>query len=194
MQFSLIFSVIVAFVSSISRSSGLNILGIATTPSPSHHIWFSTLMNGLGRRGHNVYTLGIKPVEFDKDIILENRTESFVSCAMISLMEFLLTLKTCRSNSSRFTKFTQVFEGYLEKYQKEENFDMVSDLMRFNVFDSIHFFYTGLDNSCEIQMATDVAKAFLKLAKNTRIDVIVYDVTFGQCFYSLLEVDKTLVQ
>lgn len=81
-------------------------------------------------------------------------------------------------------------EGYLEKFHTKDTPKLLAKLMKFNDLETIHFFYTGSYNGCEMQMATDGAKRVLELVKNTKIDVIIQDVFVSQCFYSLLEVNE----
>lgn len=62
--------------------------------------------------------------------------------------------------------------------------------MELSVLETIHILYNGFDGFCKDQMATNGAKKVLELVKNTEFDVIIYDVIYGQCFYSYLEVSE----
>ncbi|XP_046734171.1 UDP-glucosyltransferase 2-like [Diprion similis] len=140
-----------------SVASTLNILGISTLPSNSHHIWFSELMRGLARNGHNIYALGLHETKFDGDEGTENRTQSFV------------------------------FEHVMEDYYKGQDFSPL-EWLRTSVTKMAWLTHKIGNNICEQQMATDGAKRALEMVKHTRIDVIVQDLTYGQCFYGLWEV------
>ncbi|XP_046605329.1 UDP-glucosyltransferase 2-like isoform X2 [Neodiprion virginianus] len=138
-------------------ASTLNILGISTLPSNSHHIWFSELMRGLARNGHNIYALGLRETKFDQDEGTQNRTQSFV------------------------------FEHVMDNFLKSQDFSPV-EWLQVSVTQMAWLIHEIGNDMCERQMATDGAKKALEMVRHTKIDVIVQDLTYGQCFYGMWEI------
>ncbi|XP_012250843.2 UDP-glucosyltransferase 2-like [Athalia rosae] len=155
---SLLSFVVFMVLSMISQPSteALRILGLNSVASLSHHIWFTELMRGLARNGHEIYSIDFWPAQFEKDdAISENRTTSFV--------------------------FDNVGETFWKSHDLGEWFHA-------GFLETIFRMHQVSNEFCECMMHTEGAKRVLELVRNTRIDVIVQDITLGQCFYVLQEV------
>ncbi|XP_046411251.1 UDP-glucosyltransferase 2-like isoform X4 [Neodiprion fabricii] len=83
--------------------------------------------------------------------------------------------------------FGEVFESVIDDFHRSPVFSPV-EWLRLSVTEISWLNHEIGNDMCERQMATDGAKRALEMVRQTRIDVIVQDLTYGQCFYGMWEI------
>jgi len=83
--------------------------------------------------------------------------------------------------------YFQVFDDVMKTYEDSEDFNP-SEWEEYGVFYTTYFTYQGGIVACDRIVKTKAAKELLEMIKTVEFDVIVHDITSGDCLYGLWEV------
>ncbi|KAK7865281.1 hypothetical protein R5R35_012577 [Gryllus longicercus] len=115
-------------------ASASNVLMILTTPTPSHHIWSSPLVEALAARGHNLTVLSPTPLKPPRanvtDIVIEGSLEytdadtDYHALTQISTLEWIRTTMEWYANSCNYSLSTKGVRQLFD-YPDDFRFDLI---------------------------------------------------------------------